>query len=318
MADIERRRRAPVGLRELVAVDRVVEEVGEVGEQLELPVRHVGVDFGRPFLAALPPRAREAVAVRPAAVGRVDQVEAAELTGVHGAPRDLVGRVPACRIPHAGEVPAVRPVALRVAQHAVALAEVVGLVERAVVVQRLQRVQQPAGAERRRVGEQQPPVAVAPEAEVGDALRQHVGVGQFDRTGRREITLLGVVRPFLVAQPGGQLGDHEIEIGPALPVAVAALVDEHAVHRRPQVGAVVEVEAAQVELVRLALAAVLADDEPGCGFQQLAGAVDGARFELLLGHGADVGRVGNADLAGGRTGDGDPLQFLFAAGLGGW
>ena len=94
---------------------------------------------------------------------------------------------------------------------------------------------------------------------------------------------------------------------------MAALVHQHAVHGGAQVGAVVQVEATQVELVRLAFAAVLADHEAGRGFEQFAGAVDGARFELFLRHGADAGGVGHADLLGGGAGDDDLFENLFAA-----
>jgi hypothetical protein len=57
---------------------------------------------------------------------------------------------------------------------------------------------------------------------------------------------------------------------------VAALVDRHAVHRGAQVGAVIEVEAAQVELIGLALAAMLADDQARHRFQHFAGTIHGA------------------------------------------
>ena len=57
MARIHRRHRAPVRLRELVAIDRVVEEVGEVGKQRQVPACDVGVDLRRRVAAAAPPRA---------------------------------------------------------------------------------------------------------------------------------------------------------------------------------------------------------------------------------------------------------------------
>jgi hypothetical protein len=44
---------------------------------------------------------------------------------------------------------------------------------------------------------------------------------------------------------------------------------------------VIEVEAAQVILVRLSLAAMLADDDAGNGLQDLAGALEGAPFDFL-------------------------------------
>ena len=57
-----------------------------------------------------------------------------------------------------------------------------------------------------------------------------------------------------------------------------ALVHDHAVDRGAQIGAVIEIESAQIKLVRFALAAVLADDEAGHRFQQLTGAVHRARL----------------------------------------
>ena len=95
---------------------------------------------------------------------------------------------------------------------------------------------------------------------------------------------------------------------------VGALVDQHAVDGGAQVGAVVEVEAAQVELVGLALATVLADDQARRGFEQLAGSVDGARVELFLGDRADAGRIGHTNQARrGAAGDDDGVQRLLTA-----
>ena len=50
-------------------------------------------------------------------------------------------------------------------------------------------------------------------------------------------------------------------------MAMAALIDNHAVDGGAQIRTMVEVEASQIELVRLALAAVLADDQAGGCFQ---------------------------------------------------
>jgi hypothetical protein len=92
---------------------------------------------------------------------------------------------------------------------------------------------------------------------------------------------------------------------------MGALVDQHAVHRGPEVGAVVEVEAAQVELVGLAFAAMLADDQAGNGFEHFAGPVHRACLELLLRDDAGVGRLRDAELAGARGLDADRVQGLF-------
>ena len=95
---------------------------------------------------------------------------------------------------------------------------------------------------------------------------------------------------------------------------VGSLIDQHAVDRRSQVRAVVEVEAAQVKLIRLALAAVLADDEPGNRLQNFAGAVDSSRFQLLLRHQTLIGRFGDAELAVARCLDGDRGKGFFVVG----
>ena len=69
---------------------------------------------------------------------------------------------------------------------------------------------------------------------------------------------------------------------------MAALVDQHSVNRGAQVGAVVQIESAQVELVGFAFAAVLADDQAGNGFQQFTRPVNSAGFQLLLRYDAFV------------------------------
>ena len=84
-------------------------------------------------------------------------------------------------------------------------------------------------------------------------------------------------------------------------MGVAALVDQHAVDRGAQVGAMVQVKAAQVKLVRLALTAVLTHHQTGHRFQQLAGPVDSARVQLTLRHNAFVGRARIAQQAVARA-----------------
>ena len=72
-------------------------------------------------------------------------------------------------------------------------------------------------------------------------------------------------------------------------VAVRRHVHRHARDRGCEVGPVIEVEAAQVVLVGLALAAVLADDDTRDGFEDFAGAHDRARVELPRGDRALAG-----------------------------
>src|SRR5262249_36523193 len=112
-------------LLELVAVHGVVQEVGEVREEVQAVVDGVPLDLGEPPPAALPPFAGEARAVRPAVVGGVERPEAIDEPGVDGALRDLVGGVPSSRIAHGGQAQPVLLAASRVAEDAVELAVVV-------------------------------------------------------------------------------------------------------------------------------------------------------------------------------------------------
>ena len=84
-------------------------------------------------------------------------------------------------------------------------------------------------------------------------------------------------------------------------MGVAALVDQHAINRGAQIGAVVQVEAAQVKLVRLALATVLAHHQARHRLQHFTRAVHGTRFKLLLGDDARVGSLGLAQDTVART-----------------
>ena len=280
---------APVGLGKLVAVDGVVQEVGEVGKQVQPAAHHGGVDLRGFGAAGAPPAAREAVAAGLPAVGGVDGIEPAQGAAGHGALRNLVGGAPLGVKRHQRGAPAIGLGALAVAQHAVAFLVAVAQRERAVVVEQFQRVQHPAGAQRGRIGQQGAGKAVLAHANAGNALRQGVGVLHVHRAGGSKVALGSKERAFAVVQQRGEFGNQEAHVGPALAVRVAALVDQHAVDGGAQVGAMVQVEAAQVELVGLALAAVLADDQARHRFQQLARPVHGARFQLLLRHHAFVG-----------------------------
>ena len=157
------------------------------------------------------------------------------------------------------------------------------------------RVEQLAVAERVRVGDQRARVAVFTERERGDAARQRVEQVDAGRAGRREVAFLGVVRPLAIADAIDQLGDQPVEVGVALAVRVRRHVDRHAVDEGREVGAVVEVEAAQVVLVRLAVAAVLRHDHAGHELEHLGRPQGRPALDQLRGHGAGAGRVGAAD-----------------------
>ena len=101
VAGVHACRAAAVGLRKLVTVDGIVEKIREVGKQREPPVDQVGIHLCARCFGAAAPSARHAVAMRLAAVGGVDGVEAAQRAGVHRALRNLVGGIPARLVSHA-------------------------------------------------------------------------------------------------------------------------------------------------------------------------------------------------------------------------
>jgi hypothetical protein len=77
-----------------------------------------------------------------------------------------------------------------------------------------------------------------------------------------------------------QLGDEEVEVRIPLAVRVRRHVDRHPLDARLEIGAVIEVEAANEVLVGLSIARVLRDDEPGNRLEQLAFAQERAQTQV--------------------------------------
>jgi CopG family transcriptional regulator, nickel-responsive regulator len=144
-------------------------------------------------------------------------------------------------------------------------------------------------------------MAEAADLDLREVPLQAVDGVEIDGAGGGEVALAREVGAFAVGEAAHDLGDHEVGVGIALAVAVRAHVDGHAVDGDGEVGAVVQVEAAQEVLVGLALAAVLGDDEAGRGLQQFPRAVDGAGLELGGQHHALARRLRLADSIGGRV-----------------
>ena len=115
------------------------------------------------------------------------------------------------------------------------------------------------------------------------------------RAGRGEVSLRCEAGTLEVVDAIDQLRDEEVEVGVALAMRVRAQVDGNAVQGGGEVGAVVEVEAAQEILVRLSRAAVLRDDQPWHQLQHLAGPEDGAVLDQLPVDPSLARRVGSAD-----------------------
>ncbi len=85
---------------------------------------------------------------------------------------------------------------------------------------------------------------------------------EIDPARRGQIALVGGIGAFAKTERLHHFGDHEVQVGVALPVGVRHHIDGHAVHAQADVGTVVEVEAAQKQLLGLAAARVLADEQP--------------------------------------------------------
>jgi hypothetical protein len=139
---------------------------------------------------------------------------------------------------------------------AVARREAVGLVQLdaaevvAVAVRRAPEQERALGAERA-------DLVAGGEAALG---QPQLVVGA---AGDREVALPRIVGALDDAQGLDQLGDHEVQVGVAVAVQVAGLVDHVAVDPQLDVLALAGVEAAQEDLLRVALAAFVGEQEAG-------------------------------------------------------
>ncbi len=176
---------------------------------------------------------------------------------------------------------------MRIAQQRIGLAESFFQHPWAVRRRVLQRHQQRAAADLGRSREQAAQIIVVAGFGSDERCVERRAIPQVHRAGRREISRLRVVRALAIVDRLDQLGDDEVDVGVALAVCVRRHVHRHAVHAGLQIGAVIEVEAAQKVLIRFAAAAVLSNDQPRHDFQQLTGAQHGSQVELLRGRNAD-------------------------------
>ena len=239
------------------------------------------------------PVAGQAEAAGRAAVGRIERAEAADDVLVDGALRHLIGRIPAVGIGHRRQRKAVGGGALAVAQHAVDLAYIVGHVPGAVIFGALDRGEQRAGADRRRAGGDPAQMAKTAEADLREVFRQPAEIVDIDGACGSEIALVGEVWPLADIDRPDQFRNQEIDVGVTLTMSVARHVDRHAVDRDGEIGAVVEIEAAQKILVGFALAGMLGHDQPRHRLQQFADPRGRTRIEFLA---ADPGLAGGSGL----------------------
>jgi hypothetical protein len=105
-------------------------------------------------------------------------------------------------------------------------------------------------------------------------------------------------------------GRQDVQVQIALAVPVAGQVQRHAVQRGGQVGAVVQVEAAQEVLVGLARARVLGGGQARHGLDQLARTQQRPHGEVGIGNPAFAGGGRSAEIVGAAAPDRDRLDLL--------
>ena len=98
---------------------------------------------------------------------------------------------------------------------------------------------------------------------------------------------------------------------------VAAHVDRCAIDMASQIGAMIQVEAAQEELVSLARAAVLGGDQPGHRFGQFADPRPGPVLEVAIAHRSFARGVRDSGLPDGTAPDDQLVAFTRFLGRGG-
>ena len=128
-------------------------------------------------------------------------------------------------------------------------------------------------------------IAEAAGGELRDRLRHAVDQSDMQIAGGGEVAFIGEVGSFADIERIDRLRHQPVQIGIALAMRVGAHVDRHVVDIDREIGAVVEIIAAQKILVGFAVAGMLGDDQAGHGFQHFARPRHRPRVELFAGRG---------------------------------
>ena len=146
------------------------------------------------------------------------------------------------------------------------------------------------------------------------------GVARYegDRARGRKIADIGEIGPLAVIDPLQRFGNHEVEIEITLAMAMRAHVDRHAVDETGEIRAVIEVEAAQEILVRLARSRMLRGDDAGHILHQFTRPADRHIVEIGIADGALRSRNGDADLFDRAAIYDDGIAFGSRIGTGGY
>ena len=166
---------------------------------------------------------------------------------------------------------------------AIDLAHVVGIDPRSVIRAGLARKEQRPFAHFGRTHAENSFVAEAADGHFRDALVDAVDQADAEIAGRAEVALVGEIRSLANLDRIDRFRHQPVQIRITLAMSMGAHIDRHVVDPDRQVGAVIEIVAAQEILVGFALAAVLRHDQAGHGLQDFPGARDRTRVELLAG-----------------------------------
>src|SRR5690606_10869342 len=195
-----------VALLELIAIDRIVEPIREIGEKLEVVVDRIGVGLQPPAAERLAPAAGDAEARSLAAERRVDRAKRREDPCVDRASRNLVCRAPVRIVCHERYVEASLVVAMRITHERVAPIEpFTDVGPRTVVAMRLHRVNEVTGRDGRTAGRERPEIAVLARPDLDQTFVEPAKRRQMNRAGRREVTDLRVIRAFPILEPLDEL-----------------------------------------------------------------------------------------------------------------
>ena len=172
----------------------------------------------------------------------------------------------------------------------------------------LSGIQQLPRAKRARAGRQSALVGVGPHLGLDEVRRQLREVGNAGVPGRREISGVGVVGAFAEGDPRNQFRDQPVQVHVALAVGVGAHIHRHAIDAGGEIGAVVEVEAAQIVLVGLAAAGVRGDDHARHRLEKFPLAQDRPLGQFHAADHPGAGRDGGPDGVVALGGDDDAVH----------
>lgn len=264
----------------MITTNGVVEEVGEVGKEVQLVGAEPGVEAGGavPFLALQ--SGGEAVAGGVSAGGGIDRSET--INGGDGAGGFLVGGIPVAKVGERGDVPVVFVISFAVSGEEIVAIVVVSALPRTVFVSVFQAEREVAASDGPGVGQNNAGLVIFTISGREESAGKDVEEPVISAAGCRKFAEGGFDGAFEIINVLNEFGDNKIEIGVALTVTVGAVVCGHAIDSDVKIGAVIKVEAPNEILVGLAAAGVLGRDETGDDFEELSTSQGGALTEFFM------------------------------------